>query len=84
MTTFRDVIEQHYTARGIGITAALGLVWTQTGISMPALWNAYHGRRVTGTTAQVLERWALTNHRVHVDVVAMVTAPTRTRAAGKA
>lgn len=75
--SFRELIQTHYVAKGIGLFAAKMTVCRESGVSMSALRNAYDGTRVAPETAEALIVWAQERHGVTLGYAELTAAPTR-------
>lgn len=81
-TTFRELLDQRYIARGMTPIAAVATVFLRSGVSQRAVWNAYRGTRVGPETAQRLREWAYAEHGIEdLDTEALLLAPPKSRRA---
>ena len=77
--TFRELIEREYLAKGLTRHDVACLVKVQSGVSFGAQRKAFEATAVKPRTAQDLAAWAFRTHKVKLDTMALVMAPTRPR-----
>jgi len=77
--TFRELVDREYRQNGFTLKGALAQIHNGSGVSLGTIGAAYKGTCIQGRSAKGLGDWAKRVHKVELDVVAMVTAPTRKR-----
>jgi hypothetical protein len=79
--TFRQVIEEHYLAAGLTKEHWLNKLQLESGVSRSSLRAAFNGTRVSPPTALNIAIAVARLHKVDVDQLALMRAPTRPKRA---
>jgi len=80
MTSFADIFDQVFTARGIARKRAVMTVYVQADVSAQTIERAISGFRITPESADKLKAWAFVHHGIDdLDSDSLIRAPRKSR-----